>query len=131
MKKLLIIVVVFIVCVTTGNFSIAQTQSKIAKDISVQEFNKMIVANPGIILDVRTPGEISKGAIKQSIAIDFFDDDFEAKVEKLDKSKPIYIYCAVGGRSGEAMEMMNKKGFKEVYNLAGGYNAWKKSQPKK
>lgn len=81
---------------------------------------------PGAILDVRTKGEVAKGAIPNSIHNDIFEDDFETKIDKMDKSKPVYVYCASGGRSGEAMEMMHKKGFKEVYNLVGGYTDWKK-----
>ena len=107
------------------------SQSKpIAKDLTVAEFNKMMVAKPGFLLDVRTPAEVEQGAIPKSTNIDIFSDDFEKDINKIDKSKPVYVYCAVGGRSSEAMEMMTKKGFKEVYNLEGGYNAWKKAMVK-
>lgn len=108
--------------------SLAASPSSVARDLNVKEFQKMMSAKPGILLDVRTPGEVKRGAIEGSINIDFFDDAFDAKVEKLDKNKPVYIYCAVGGRSGEAMELMRKKGFRELYNLAGGYSAWVKGK---
>jgi len=108
----------------------SQEKKQIARDVSVKEFNQMIVDKPGTILDVRTKGEVSKGAIKGAVHYDIFDDNFESQIIKLDKSKPVYVYCAVGGRSGEAMEMMQKKGFSEAYNLAGGYNAWIKEQKK-
>jgi rhodanese-related sulfurtransferase len=102
----------------------------IAKDLSVQEFNKKMKERPGTLLDVRTKGEIAKGAIPGHTSIDFFDEAFEEKIEKLDKSKPVYVYCASGGRSGEAMELMQKKGFSEIYNLDGGYSAWSKAMKK-
>jgi rhodanese-related sulfurtransferase len=112
-------------------YSTAQNQvtlkPAIAKDLTVKEFTKQMQNNPGVLLDVRTPGEVKKGAIEGSINIDFFDDDFEARVNRLDKTKPIYIYCAVGGRSGEAIDLMKQKGFVELYNLAGGYSAWMKA----
>lgn len=108
--------------------SLAATPSSITRDLNVKEFQKMMSTNPGILLDVRTPGEVKRGAIEGSVNIDFFDDAFDAKVEKLDKNQPVYIYCAVGGRSGEAMELMRKKGFRELYNLTGGYSAWVKSK---
>ncbi len=124
MKHLLLVLIVtsftFTACAQDQNTGKAQ----IAKDLNVQEFNKMVKEKPGIILDVRTRGEIAKGAIPGHVDIDFFDEEFEKKVEKLDKSQPVYIYCASGGRSGEAMEMMKNKGFTEVYNLEGGYIAW-------
>lgn len=101
-------------------------QNKIAKDVSVKEFSKLIATGKGTLLDVRTPGEIAKGSIKGSVNLDFFDDNFESKLDQLDKTKPVYVYCASGGRSSDAMDMMKKKGFVAVYNLLGGYNAWVK-----
>ncbi|MFN5224057.1 MAG: rhodanese-like domain-containing protein [Bacteroidota bacterium] len=101
-------------------------QNKIAKDVSVKEFSKLITTGKGTLLDVRTPGEIAKGSIKGSVNMDFFDDNFESKLDQLDKTKPVYVYCASGGRSSDAMDMMKKQGFVAVYNLLGGYNAWVK-----
>jgi len=105
-------------------------QNKIAKDVSVKEFSKLVASGKGTILDVRTPGEIAKGSIKGSVNLDFFDDNFATKLDQLDKTKPVYVYCAAGGRSSDAMDMMKKKGFVEVYNLEGGYNAWAKTYGK-
>ena len=108
-----------------------QSSPAVTKDINVQEFSRLMKEKPGLLLDVRTQGEINKGAIEGYVHLDFFADNFDAELDKLDKSKPVYVYCASGGRSHEAMEMMQKKGFSEVYNLDGGYNAWKKSYPDK
>ena len=54
----------------------------------------------------------------------FYDADFKAQLEKLDKNKPVYVYCKVGGRSGQAAAQMQAMGFTAVYNLTGGMNAW-------
>ncbi|MFM7822273.1 MAG: rhodanese-like domain-containing protein [Bacteroidota bacterium] len=105
---------------------ISFAQNKTAKDVSVKEFSKLISAGKGTLLDVRTPGEIAKGSIKGSVNLDFFDDNFESKLAQLDKTKPVFVYCASGGRSADAMDMMKKKGFVDVYNMLGGYNAWVK-----
>jgi phage shock protein E len=77
-----------------------------------------------IILDVRTDSEVAQGVIANAEQIDFSDSSFEVNIERLDKNKPIFIYCAVGGRSGQASKILASKGFKEVYNLDGGINAW-------
>lgn len=91
--------------------------------MSPEEFQQLI-ANPGAkILDVRTPEEVRQGKIPHSVNINHFDN-FEMAVEKLDKTKPIYVYCAAGGRSTKAMHDLNKMGFKQVYNLTGGFGAW-------
>ena len=130
MKQSIITLFLFVYALTAFGQPAINQNNKIARDISVLEFNRLIKSKPGQLIDVRTKGEVAKGAIEGSTNIDLFDDNFEAKIEKLDKNKPVYVYCASGGRSGEAMEMMTKKGFKEVYNLEGGYSAWKKAAVK-
>lgn len=125
MKQLLILITL-----VAGLSSTACTQEPVKKkdhltmDISVAQFKEMTAANPGIILDVRTADEVSQGAIKGSEHIDFYSEDFMEQVSKLDKNKPVYIYCAAGGRSSEAMGKMSAAGFRELYNLKGGYRAW-------
>jgi phage shock protein E len=79
------------------------------------------------ILDVRTAKEVAQGKITSAAELDYFDPEFKAKVEKMnfDKSKPMIVYCAVGGRSAKAADILVELGFKNVYNLEGGYNAYK------
>ena len=97
----------------------------ITKNISAAEFQKLMNDNAGaIILDVRTPEEVAKGSIKNAKKINFYDKDFKAQLDKLDKSKPVLIYCHSGRRSGMAMSSMRAMGFTEVYNLQGGIVEW-------
>jgi rhodanese-related sulfurtransferase len=79
------------------------------------------------VLDVRTPDEYQEGHLAGAIMIDINKSDFKAKLAKLDKNKPVFVYCAGGGRSGSATEVMEELGFKQVYDLKGGLNAWKKA----
>jgi rhodanese-related sulfurtransferase len=75
----------------------------------------------GQLLDVRTPGEWANGKLEKSNLINFNDAKFEQNLSKLDKTKPVFVYCAVGGRSAKAAQILGKNGFK-VYNLTGaGY----------
>jgi rhodanese-related sulfurtransferase len=41
--------------------------------------------------------------------------------------KPILLVCAVGGRSYAAAQVLSRRGYREVYNLSGGVNAWYKA----
>ena len=103
------------------------TQSTVTgvTDLSTTNFQKKIAADsPAILLDVRTPQEYANGHLQNATAINFFDADFKEKVDKLDKNKPIYVYCAVGGRSAKACKILQESGFKNVYNLLGGWNGW-------
>ena len=97
----------------------------ISKDVDVSLFKKLIRADEGQILDVRTPGEWAEGTIKDAIKINFFDADFDTQLDKLDKKKPVYVYCKSGRRSGKATTKMKELGFTKIYNLNGGMGAWK------
>ncbi|NUO00955.1 MAG: rhodanese-like domain-containing protein [Saprospiraceae bacterium] len=98
------------------------------QDLTVAEFkNKM--ADPNVvILDVRTPQETSRGKIQGAVELDYNSPDFAAKLQQLDKSKTYLVYCAVGGRSAGACNIMSAKGFKQLYNLKSGYSGWKNAE---
>ncbi|OWY23477.1 rhodanese-like domain-containing protein [Sphingobacteriales bacterium UPWRP_1] len=78
-----------------------------------------------ILIDLRTPQEIAEtGKIKGAINIDFDAGNVEAQFEKLKKSEPVMVYCAKGGRSHDAYNMLRKMGFSRVMELKGGMDAW-------
>lgn len=78
------------------------------------------------LLDVRTAGEYQTGHIKNALQADWTQNkQFVDRIQYVDKDKPVYIYCLVGGRSAAAADWMRKNGFKNVVELTGGINAWK------
>ncbi len=99
-------------------------QNSINKVISAKEFKAKLSEENIQLIDVRTPEEHNAGKIGNASNIDFYSDDFQSQLEKLDKTKPVMLYCASGGRSGKAARTMESMGFKEVYDLSGGYNGW-------
>ena len=109
--------------VSCSNGQQKAAEGSIAENVNVEEFTQRI--ENAQIVDVRTPAEWNEGIVEGAIMNDIYEDDFEKQLEKLDKEKPVAVYCKVGGRSGQAMGKMNKLGFKEVYNLDGGMDAWK------
>lgn len=95
-------------------------------NLSVSDFSKKIKELPSApLVDVRTPEEYSKGHLSNAANINWNDDNFDAEISKLDKSKPVFVYCLSGGRSGSAAKKMRADGFKEVYELAGGIMKWR------
>ncbi len=74
------------------------------------------------LLDVRQPREYEEGHIAGATLAplpqlpDFYNE--------LDSQKPIIVYCAIGGRSRVAAQMLAGKDFRQVYNLTGGIKAW-------
>ena len=96
-----------------------------AKKLSVNEFEKKLTETPGkIILDVRTPNEYNSGHLPDAMLINVNDKDFKSKIEQLDKSKPVFVYCKAGYRSSNASAILLQSGFKEVYDLQGGIDSW-------
>lgn len=124
MKKFLKVLIQYTILMTLISCSNAQPSNGITKNISASAFKTLIENEEGVLLDVRTPDEVNKGKIMGAINIDFYSEDFEEKIAGLDKSKPVYIYCASGGRSVNTMNKMNKLGFIKVYNLHGGIGDW-------
>ena len=97
-------------------------------NISVDEFEKGIKQNDIQLLDVRTPEEFQAGHLANALHANWNNDaEFQLRTKALDKSKPLYVYCLAGGRSAEAMSWLKKNGFKNVYNLQGGINAWQQA----
>lgn len=95
-------------------------------DINSTEFSKKLNDKEVTIIDVRTPGEVQNGYIKGAdLFIDFYAPDFTERLSKLDKNKIYYVYCQSGVRSAKASTIMTNNGFKNVYNLLGGFGSWK------
>lgn len=120
MKNTLIIMSLF-----TTLFSATAQQNDAIKILDKEAFNTAIEANNVQLVDVRTPQEYQGGYIKNAINIDYFDAlNFNSTFEKLDKDKPIYLYCRSGNRSQKAARKLVEMGFKEIYDLRGGYMNW-------
>ena len=75
------------------------------------------------LLDVRQPGEYESEHIPGAKLIPL--PDLNDRLGEIDPHKPTIVYCAVGGRSRVAAQMLAGKGFDEVINLTGGIKAWK------
>ncbi|MGB0863421.1 MAG: rhodanese-like domain-containing protein [Saprospiraceae bacterium] len=104
----------------------AQQPGPVLKRVSLEVFQeKLASATEAQVLDVRTPRECADGMIENAQNINFYDDDFSAQVEALDKNKPVFLYCKKGGRSSQALKVLEGLGFQEAYELEGGYSAWK------
>lgn len=113
--------------VPEANSVAPEANKPVFKDISVQEFHDMLGQENLQVLDVRTPGETSAGTVDGAQTINLFDPNFSAQVAELDKNQPVAVYCKVGGRSKQAQDKMKAMGFKQVYNVSGGFDAWKAS----
>jgi rhodanese-related sulfurtransferase len=97
-------------------------------DLDVEAFKKMMQQPDVVILDVRTPEETAAGKIEGAIEINVKDPSFDEKIQALDKDKTYLVYCRSGIRSVTSCGKMSDQGFKNLYNLVGGYTAWSEAQ---
>ena len=84
-----------------------------------------------IIVDVRTPEEVEEGHLEGAINVDFRGENFADQIDSLDRDKTYLLYCRSGRRSASALELMQAKGFSKLYDLEGGFLAWKEKVNKK
>tara|TARA_R110002073_G_scaffold95059_5_gene220953 strand:+ start:3247 stop:3651 length:405 start_codon:yes stop_codon:yes gene_type:complete len=93
--------------------------------ITPQEMQQISQMEGVQLVDVRTPEEYSEGYIEGFQNIDFFSNAFSQDIEKLDKSKPVIVYCKSGNRSAKSAKKMQEAGFYKIYDLEGGITKWK------
>jgi len=97
--------------------------------ISANDFNQMIRNDKSsIIIDVRTPEEFNKGHLRNSLNVNWFDENFDENLKIFNKDLPVFVYCLSGGRSSKANEKIKSLGFKNVYELDGGILEWRKNK---
>lgn len=75
------------------------------------------------LLDVRQPGEYEEDHIPGAKLVPL--GDLKEGTQDLDPAKPTLVYCAIGGRSRVAAQLLSGRGFQEVYNLSGGIKAYR------
>jgi len=95
------------------------------KSMNVDEAKKFIAEHPEgayTLLDVRQPGEYEGEHIPGAKLLPL--PALKDGLRQLDSQKPVLVYCAVGGRSLAAAQLLSGFGFQEVYNLQGGIKAW-------
>ncbi|MFN3341416.1 MAG: rhodanese-like domain-containing protein [Flavobacteriales bacterium] len=109
--------------VTTTEGESTTTSSSLST-VDAATFKSEMESTPGTLLDVRTPEEVATGIIPGATVININDSDFETRIDQLDKTKPVYVYCKAGGRSARAADILKEKGFPVIVNLNGGIMAW-------
>lgn len=85
---------------------------------------RKLIADGAVVLDVRTPEEFEDAHVPGAVNVPVQDvAQRVAEVERLvggDKSRPVVVYCGVGGRAAKAKQELEASGFTQVVN-GGGY----------
>ncbi len=112
-------------------FNISCIDSKLdnseVKLVTAEEMQSILELEDVQLVDVRTPKEHEEIHIANAQNIDFMSPTFEEDISKLDKKKPVILYCKSGGRSAKCAKKMKDAGFEKIYDLEGGISKWKHS----
>lgn len=108
-----------------GNTTTPSSSDQVAaSNLDASAFKTEIEKGKALLIDVRTPAEYASGHIAGSLNIDWTAADYEARFATLDPKKPVLLYCHSGGRSEQAKEYLEEKGF-AVKHLTTGFMGWK------
>ncbi|NMM50416.1 rhodanese-like domain-containing protein [Flammeovirgaceae bacterium KN852] len=123
-KNTLLPLVILLLITSLMSCNGQQSENGSYTSIEASEFKDKVEASDVQLVDVRTISEYQSGHLHGAVLADYLGGQFTEYKTKLDKSKPVYVYCAVGGRSKRAALELEKEGF-EVIELAGGITDWK------
>jgi rhodanese-related sulfurtransferase len=95
-------------------------------DLTQTEWSSQLANDAdAVIIDVRTEAEIAEGYIPSMKHMDIFNSSgFMEAAKQMVTSKNYYVYCRSGARSAQACAILNTMGFKNTYNLMGGFMEW-------
>ena len=89
--------------------------------LSGKSWNKLIAKKGTLVIDVRKPFEYSVGTFKNAMNPNIQNfRDFPKFLSKVEKTKPVAMFCTGGIRCEKASIFLKKKGFKNVFQLKGG-----------
>lgn len=125
-RPLLVILLLASTLSVSAQAGTSTTQQAPSGDLDPVAFKAEIDRGGARLIDVRTPREFAAGHIAGSENIVWTAPDYEAAFARLDPATPVLLYCLAGGRSEQAKEYLEGKGFR-VKHLADGFAAWKKA----
>ena len=100
---------------------INSNNKKLNRYISGKSWNKLISNKETLVLDARKPFEYDVGTFKNSINPNIQNfRDFPKYLKRIDKAKPVAMFCTGGIRCEKASIFLERKGFKNVFQLKGG-----------
>tara|TARA_R110002049_G_scaffold85670_3_gene217837 strand:+ start:892 stop:1260 length:369 start_codon:yes stop_codon:yes gene_type:complete len=122
MKKVFLLILL-----TTTLLSATAQETKRIELLNPLQFEQAIDDKNVQLIDIRTPLEYAEEHIEGSVNIDFLSQEsFKTAVQKLDKTKALYIYCRSGAISEKAAKQLQGLGFELIYDLRGGFLNWNK-----
>lgn len=96
--------------------------------IAQQDLLKKIQSgNPPYIVDVRSPKEYVRGHLPGAVNIPYRQISDHLQQLRSEEQRGIVVYCAVGGRTHVAKQVLSEAGFRNVFHLDGDMSGWEKN----
>ena len=95
------------------------------KDIGNLNVTHLINTQDAVLVDVRETSEYESGRLPNAIHIPLSQLDSRGSELAKFTARPVIAYCARGNRSRSAGAALARIGFKDIYNLNGGFRSWK------
>ena len=115
----------------TASQLVAEAKTRIS-NLTVEQVASEIETGSVVLVDLREPGELAEqGAIAGAVhaprgMLEFYADPASPyHRSQLDPSARTILYCASGGRSALACDLLQRLGYAEAAHLDGGLKAWK------
>jgi rhodanese-related sulfurtransferase len=118
----------FVLGKTQGVIAVVDYRQANYREVTSKEAAELIRNITPLVLDVRTPGEYSRGHLKGSLLIPL--QQLQARWQEIAeyKSRDVLIYCATGNRSTVAAKILIDNGFKRIFNLRRGIIGWEQEK---
>ena len=95
-------------------------QKKLIKTLTEEEFRAGY--RKAQLIDIREADEFNAGHILGARNIPL--SQIRMRYKELRKDQPVYLYCQSGFRTGRAAQYLKKQGYKDFYQLQGGFKSW-------
>ena len=97
------------------------------QEIDIHRVKEMVDQQSANIIDIRDPASFSSSHIPTAVPVS--DDNVKEFTTDADKEKPLVVCCYHGISSQGAAAYFVHQGFKEVYSMTGGFEAWREAYP--
>ena len=117
--------VFYVLLVFFGFMGCKETVDPRISIISAEEMQTFLKFDDVQLVDVRSNESFKKESIPLAQNIDYASPTFLEDIERLDKAKPVFVYCNTGKRSAKCSKKLLEAGFTKIYDLEGGITKWK------